>query len=307
MFNGIVFEHPLVLLIIIIFILCHIVCPAKTQALYYPHIAMIKDASTMKTPWQTLLKFTAIMALLLALASPYKSQHIDITPKQGFDIGLLLDASESMFERGFSINNRRLDRFDVVKNVVSDFAKKRVNDNLGVVVFGQFAFIAAPLTYDKAIVSDIVKRLQVGIAGRSTAIYDALGQGVNLLRKSKAKTKILILLTDGQNTSLNASLEDVLHLAQKYGVKVYTIGIGREGEYNQILLHKIAAETKGKAFSARSGEELTEIYAEIDRLEKSEIKSKSFEKRSYYYHYPLALAILALVLFILLRQKGSSV
>lgn len=306
MFNGIVLEYPFVLFIIIIFILCHFLCPAKTQALYYPHIAMIKDAKSLKTPWQTLFKFITIIGLLLALASPYKSKHIDITPKQGFDIGLLLDASESMLERGFDRRNRTLDRFDVVKNVVSDFAKKRLNDNLGVVVFGQFAFIAAPLTFDKPIISDIVKRLRVGIAGRSTAIYDALGQGVNLLRKSKAKTKILILLTDGRNTSFNASLDDVLHLAQKYKVKVYTVGIGREGEYNQILLHKIATETEGKAFSARSGEELTEVYAEIDRLEKSEIKSKSFEKRIYYYHYPLALAILALTLFILFRQKGRS-
>ena len=306
MFNGIVLEHPFVLFIVIIFILCHLFCPAKTRALYYPHISMMKEATSFKTPWQTFFKFIAITGLLLALASPYKSKHIDITPKQGFDIGLLLDASESMLERGFDMSNRRLDRFDVVKNVVSDFAKKRINDNLGVVVFGQFAFIAAPLTFDKAIISDIVKRLRVGIAGRSTAIYDALGQGVNLLRKSKAKTKILILLTDGRNTSFNASLDDVLHLAQKYEVKVYTIGIGREGEYNQILLHKIAAETKGKTFSARSGEELTEIYAEIDRLEKSEIKSKSFEKRIYYYHYPLAIAIFALILFILFRQRGSN-
>jgi len=306
MFDGIIFEYPLVLFILAIFVFCHIFCPAKTRALYYPHIAMMKDASTFKTPWQTLLKFLTIIGLLIALASPYKAKHIDITPKQGFDIGLLLDASESMLERGFDTSNRRLDRFDVVKNVVSDFAKKRINDNLGVVVFGQFAFIAAPLTFDKPIISDIVKRLRVGIAGRSTAIYDALGQGVNLLRKSKAKTKILILLTDGRNTSFNATLDDVLHLAQKYEVKVYTIGIGREGEYNQILLHKIASETKGKMFSARSGEELTEIYAEIDRLEKSEIKSKSFEKRIYYYHYPLVLALLSLIFFMLLRQKGGA-
>ena len=306
MFNGVTFEHPYVLFIIAIFIFCHFLCPAKSQALYYPHIAMMKDASTFKTPWQTLFKFLAITALLFALASPYKSKHIDITPKQGFDIGLLLDSSESMLERGFDATNRRLDRFDVVKNVVSDFAKKRINDNLGVVVFGQFAFIAAPMTYDKAIISDIVKRLRVGIAGRSTAIYDALGQGVNLLRKSKAKTKILILLTDGRNTSFNAKLDDVLHLAQKYEVKVYTIGIGREGEYNQILLHKIASETKGKMFAAHSGEELTEIYAEIDRLEKSEIKSKNFEKRIYYYHYPLVIALLSLIFFMILRQRGGA-
>jgi Ca-activated chloride channel family protein len=306
MLNEIVFEQAYLLYFLALFILCHFFCPIKARALYYPHMSLMQDASTFKTPLLTLLKFIAVTALLTALAAPYKPKHIDITPKQGFDIALLLDASESMYERGFDLNNRRLDRFDVVKNVVSDFAQKRINDNLGVVVFGQFAFIAAPLTFDKAIISDIVKRLRVGVAGRMTAIYDALGQGVNLLRKSKAKTKIIILLTDGRNTSFNASLDDVLALAKKYEVKVYTIGIGREGEYHQILLQKIANETNGKMFSARSGRELTAVYDEIDRLEKSEIKSKSFEKRIYYYHYPLALAIVATLLYILLRHRGGA-
>ena len=304
--NEILFEHGYVLYFLIIFFLCHFFCPIRARALYYPHVALMQEASIFRTPFQTLLKFTAVIALFIALAAPYKPKHIDITPKQGFDIALLLDASESMYERGFDLNNRQLDRFDVVKNVVSDFAKKRISDNLGVVVFGQFAFIAAPLTFDKAIISDIVSRLRVGIAGRMTAIYDALGQGVNLLRKSKAKTKIIILLTDGQNTSFNASLDDVLALAKKYEVKVYTIGIGREGEYHQILLQKIAAQTKGKMFSARSGDELTEVYNEIDRLEKSEIKSKSFEKRIYYYHIPLSITIVAILFYLLLRHRGGA-
>ena len=305
MFSDIVLGYPWVFVLGVLFILCHFWCPAKAKALYYPHISMMKEASTFKTPLLSLLKLITVLALLIALSSPYKSKQIDITPKQGYDIALLLDASESMLQQGFDKNSRQLDRFTVVKNVVSDFITQRINDNLGVVVFGQFAFIAAPLTFDKHILSDIVKRLSVGVAGRSTAIFDALGQGVNLLRKSQAKTKIIILLTDGQNTSFNASLEDVLHLAQKYEVKIYAIGIGREGEFNRGLLHKIASETKGKMFSAQSGDELNEIYQEIDRLEKSEIKSKSFEKRIYYYHYPLALALLGLVIFLLLRHQRS--
>lgn len=305
MLDNINFENLYIFLLILPFLACHVFCPIKTRAIFYAHLNLVKESSRFKTPVQSTLKLITLLGLLTALASPYKAKHIDITPKQGFDIALLLDASESMLERGFDRQDRRLNRFDVVKNVVSDFAKNRINDNLGVVVFGQFAFIAAPLTFDKNIISDIVKRLDVGIAGRSTAIFDAVGQGVNLLRKSKAKTKLMILLTDGQNTSLNASLEDVLHLAQKYEVKIYTIGIGREGEYNKNLLHKIASETQGKSFNARSGRELLAIYKEIDRLEKSEIKSKSFEKRTYYYHYPLALALLSLFAFLLLRhQKG---
>ncbi len=298
-------EHAFVLLFIGLFIFCHFACRIRVKSLFYAHLKIFSESAAYKSSLLTFLKFTAIVTLFIAMAAPYTSRHIDITPKQGYDIALMLDASESMLQRGFDTTQYRLDRFDVVKNVVSDFIKTRTNDNLGVVVFGAFAFIAAPLTYDKAILSDIVKRLRVGIAGRSTAIYDALGQGINLLRKSEAKSKIAILLTDGHNTAFNVALEDVLALAKKYEIRVYTIGIGHEQEFNQILLNKIASDTGGKMFKAQSGEQLTQVYREIDRLEKSQIKSKSFEERTYYYHYPLLLSVLSLLLFVVLRhQKG---
>lgn len=303
MMNGMSLEYPYALLIILVFIFCHFICPLRSRAIYFAHTDRIRSEGAVSATLLQFLKWLAIVSLLLALAAPYRAKHIDITPKQGYDIALLLDASLSMRERGFSENNLMLDRFDSVKAIVSDFIRSRKNDNLGLVVFGSFAFIAAPLTYDKRILSDIVSRLQIGMAGRATAIFDALGQGVKLLKNSHAKSKIAILITDGENTTQNVSLDAVLKLAQKYQVKIYTIGIGREGEFNAGLLNKIAQESGAKMFKAHSKEQLSKIYKEIDRLEKSEIKSKHFEKRSYYYHLPLTVALISLLLFLVLRQQ----
>lgn len=298
---GFSFEYGFAFGALGIFLLCQLVCPMRVKALYFANMHIFKSVSTFQSPLLTLLKWGALISFVIALASPYKSRHIDVTPKEGYDIAVVLDASLSMRERGFSKQDRMLNRFDVVKNIVSDFIKTRKNDNLGLVVFGEFAFIAAPLTYDKVILSDIVKRFEIGMAGKSTAIYDALGQGVKLLKNSSAKSKIAILLTDGKNTTLNVGLDEVLKLAKKYEIKVYTIGIGYDREFNEMLLNKIASDTGGAMFKAHSGEELQSIYKEIDRLEKSEIKSQTFENRTYYYHYPLGLSLALLFLYLIFR------
>lgn len=288
-----------------LFAFCSWRCPMRLRTLYFAHLE--RFGAFGHTAWSTWLKWTAIIMLVIALAAPYSARHIDITPKEGFDIALLLDASLSMREQGFERANMALSRFDVVKTIVADFVKKRDNDNLGLVVFGEFAFIASPLTYDKKILSDIVNRLQIGMAGKATAIYDALGQGVKLLKNSQAKTKIAILLTDGQNTAFNVGLDDVLKMAKKYDIRIYTVGIGYEGEFNQVLLNNIASQTGGRMYKAHSGEELSSVYTHIDTLEKSQIKSQSFEKRTYYYHLPLTLAIASLLGFLWVRFYRSGV
>lgn len=299
------FEHIYVLGFILIFIACHFICPIRSQSFYFAHLKVFSEAKQAPTSLQTFLKFTAIGMLFVAMASPFTSKHIDITPKKGYDIALLLDGSLSMRAQGFSTKDFRLTRFDAVKNIVGDFIKQRTNDNLGVVMFGEYAFIAAPLTYDKTILKDIVSRLQIGMAGKNTAIYDALGQGINLLKKSKSKEKIAILLTDGRNTAFNVNLEDVLSLAKKYKVKIYTIGIGQPQDIDQNLLGTIASKTGAKMFTATNSDTLKNIYKEINSLEKSEIKSKQFESKKYYFQYPLALSFISILLFLILRQaKG---
>jgi Ca-activated chloride channel family protein len=146
------------------------------------------------------------------------------------------------------------------------------------------------------------------MAGKYTALYESLAQGVNLLKTSKSKTKIAILLTDGFSTQGvdKIPLEVALDMAKKEGVKVYPIGIGMPNEYNQKVLVKIAEETGGVAFGASSATQLKEIYKKIDTLEKSEIKNESFTYMKYYYIYPLFLGFISLMLYIYLRNKRGA-
>ncbi|KIM11596.1 MAG: hypothetical protein KU37_05205 [Sulfuricurvum sp. PC08-66] len=300
------FEYPYVVLFAIVFVVCHRLCPMRSVAILYAHVPLLRDASRFATPWQTVLKFIAIGALFVALASPYTSRFIDVTPKEGYDIALLLDGSLSMQARGFAQEDYRLTRFDAVKNIVTDFIAKRTQDNLGVVMFGEFAFIASPLTFDKKVLTDVVNRLEIGMAGKNTAIFDALGQGVRLLSKSEAKSKIAILLTDGRNTAYNVELDDVLHLAQKHAVKIYTIGIGMPHEIDTPLLQKIASDTNASMFTAVHSGQLEAIYDQIDTLEKSQIKSKTYEEKRYLYRYALMVSIGALMVFLLLRHHRGA-
>ena len=241
--------------------------------------------------------------------SPVKDEPYELAPKKGHEIALILDASQSMSERGFDMNDPAASRFDVVKKIVRDFIKTRKNDNIGLVVFGAYSFIASPLTYDKHILSRIVSQLQVGMAGKYTALYEALAQGVNLLKMTKAKSKVAILLTDGYSTPQvdKIPLDVAIDLAKKEGVKVYPIGIGSGvQDYNRAVLMKIAKETGGVAFGASNAQELQAVYKQINKLEKSEIKNETFTYLKYYYFYPLFIGLISLMLYIYLRNKRGS-
>ncbi len=246
--------------------------------------------------------------LVLAIMSPVRDMVYETTPKKGHEIVLVLDTSESMKQRGFDPKNPALTRFDVVKEIVSEFLEKRKEDNIAMVVFGAFSFIASPLTYDTKILKEILSRLQIGIAGRYTALYTALAQGVNLLKMSKAKSKVIILLTDGYSTPQvdKIPFNVVLDMIKKEHIKVYPIGIGTNGEYNKKVLMQIAKASGGVAFGARSAEELEAIYKKIDAMEKTEIKSEKYTYKKYYYHIPLFIGFLSLMLYLfLLNRRGS--
>ncbi len=242
--------------------------------------------------------------LVLTLMSPVKDMELEVKPKMGRDIALVLDTSNSMTARGFDTTNVMASRFVAVQNIVNDFIKNRENDNMGIVVFGAFSFIASPLTYDQNILKRVVSQLYIGMAGKFTALYEALGQSVNLLKASEAKSKIAILLTDGHNTSdSKISLQTAIDLAKKEGIKVYAIGIGSAREYNGAILEKIAKETGGMAFGAVNISQLEEVYKHIDSLEKSEIKTDSYTYKTYYYYMPLFIAFISLLLYIFIRNK----
>ena len=305
MFDGLYFEFPKLAFVIFFYIACETLCKMRLPSLYFPHSAQFIHNSIARSKLLFFLKWIGIVMLVLALMSPVKDEPYELKPKEGYEIALILDASESMAQRGFDMQNPGASRFDIVKEVVRDFIQKRPNDNLGLVVFGQFSFVASPLTYDKKILTSLLMQLHETIAGRYTALYEGLAQGIRLLKNSKAKTKIAILLTDGFSTQGidKIPLDVAIDMAKKEGVKVYPIGIGGDGEYNRAVLAKIAKETGGVAFGATSGSDLKEIYEKINKLEKSEIKSETFSYKKYYYFYPLFVGFLSLMLYIYLRNK----
>jgi len=277
-------------------------------SLYFPHTTTFMHNTASASKLLSLLKWGAIVMLIVALMSPVKDEPYELKPKHGHEIALILDASGSMNERGFDPSNLGASKFDVVKSVVKDFIKKRKNDNLGLVVFGEYSFIASPLTYDRNILSRIVSQLQVGMAGQRTALYEALAQGVNLLKMSKSKSKVAILLTDGYSTAGvdKIPLDVALDMAKKEGVKVYPIGIGSPNGYDRAVLMKIAKETGGVAFGASNATQLQEIYKKINSLEKVEIKNKTFSYLHYFYFYPLFIGLILLLLYVYLRNRRGA-
>jgi len=305
MFEGIYFEFPKLLFLIFFFIACHTLCPMKLPSFYFPHAAKFSKEVLHSSKLLFFLKWLAIVMMILSLMSPVKEEPYELDPKEGYEIALIIDASQSMEARGFDPLDPTRNRFEAVKTIVGDFIEKRKNDNMGLVVFGEFSFIASPLTYDSAILQKILSRLSIGIAGKSTALYESLAQGVSLLQTSESKSKIAILLTDGYSTKERDTipLDVAIDMAKKEGVKVYPIGIGLPHEYNARVLERIAKETGGVAFSAQNGGKLQEVYAQIDRLERSQIKNESFSYLKYYYTYPLFLGLLSLMLYVYLRNK----
>ncbi|NOQ29553.1 MAG: VWA domain-containing protein [Helicobacteraceae bacterium] len=304
MFDGIYLEYPEVLSILILFAICAKFCKQKNSAIYFPHSLNSPKSELVSMKFLSLLKWLGLVLVVFALSSPVKDENITVKPTDGIDIALILDASQSMSARGFDRANTGADRFMVVKNIVKEFINERVNDNLGLVVFGQYSFIASPLTYDKKILDRIVSQLNIGMAGKYTALYESLAQGANLLSESKAKSKIAILLTDGHDSGTSKiDLDTAMALLKKNNIKVYVIGIGEAHEYNGALLNRIATESGGVAFGATSSRQLLQIYKKIDELEKSKIQRNEFTFKNYFYHLPLFFGLFFLLIYVFVRNK----
>ncbi|WP_309496994.1 VWA domain-containing protein [Sulfurovum sp.] len=297
------FEYPLLLTLILIFIVCAKFCKERSRAIYFPHVQTLMVSSASSSSLLSLLKWVGITAAIIALASPVITKSYTNSKKEGRDIVLIIDASDSMRQRGFDPSDMMRNKFDVVKEVVGDFIETRENDRIGMVTFADIAFIASPLTFEKKFLTDITKMQQMGMAGKRTAINDAVVQSYNLLTKSKAKSKIAILLTDGIDNMSKIPFAEVKSLIEKRDIKLYAIGIGDERDYNGVYLKSLADAGKGLAFGARDAETLNRVYEEIDKLEATKIDNKKIVQHTYLYIYPLFLAILSLLLFMYVRNS----
>lgn len=303
MFNGIYFEYPEAAIVLLIFGVCFIFCKMRLPSFYFPHTSQFAKDITSQSRFLYALKWLAVIFLTIALMSPVKEYPFMVKPRQGIDIALILDTSGSMNTMGFDPYHPNYTRFDVVKQIVKKFIKHRFNDNIGIVVFGTYSFIASPLTYDKNILLGIVSRLHVAMAGPYTALYDSLAQGVNLLKNSKAKTKIAILMTDGYNTQnvTRIPLHVALKMAKQYHIKIYTIGIG--DNFDKALLQHIASATHAEMFSATNASKLRAIYQKLNQLKKSGIRSQNYVYKKYYFAYPLFAGLFFLFIYILVINK----
>ena len=292
------FEYPFVFLLLILFFVCEKWCKPKGVSFYFPNMAMLQQVAKKGQVFLKLLKILTVVALVTALASPVTEDDVVVKNDKGYEISLILDASGSMKMPG-------LDKFAIVKEIVNDFIDKRKHDKLALSIFADFAYVAVPLTYDKISIKRLLKRVDVGIAGRQrTALNEALFLSSNLFKSSTSKEKIAILLTDGVDNANSIPMNVAINTAKKYGIKVYTIGVGVEGQdFDPRPLRQIAKETGGRYFKGDSVEKLMAIYETIDKLEKSEIKAEKYVKKTYYFQYVLALALLFYLSYFIVANK----
>ncbi len=286
------FEYPFAFALLPILLWCLFTCKEKIALKYFVHLHLFSPQKPwLKTEW--LLKILALTALVAALASPVAFERAVPDRRHGIDMVLSLDGSGSMGASGYDAKSRQ-SRFEVLKEMAKAFIVKRPNDNIGVVFFGDYAFIASPVTYEKEMVAEMIDYLGEGMAGQNTAIGEGIAMGVRALEHSKAKSKLIILLSDGEHNSGRIAPKEAVALAKEYKIKIYTVGIGDEKSYDAPLLKTIAAQSGGTFFPAVNKEALGEVYAKINTLERSDIRSREYLVKSYFAYIPLLIALAAL-------------
>ena len=266
--------------------------------------------------WIVLLAW--FLLILSAMRPQWLGELVEI-PVTGRELMLAVDLSGSMEQQDFVLGGRRIDRLTATKQVAGDFIKRRVGDRIGLILFGEQAYLQAPLTFDRETVSTLLSEAVIGLAGKATAIGDAIGLAVKRLRERDESQRVLVLLTDGANTAGVVEPLSAAELARREGLKIYTIGIGAtellerslfgtrkvnpSADLDEAALKEIARLTNGAYFRARNLDELWEIYAMIDELEPIEQDPKKFRPKRSLYFWPLGAALL-LAALLGLMQRG---
>jgi Ca-activated chloride channel family protein len=300
--NYFSFEYPWYILLLLPIIYCLYKCKEYPKSIYFVHLQFMRVKKNIKQ-LEWIIKIFIFIFLVVALASPILIDKSNQLNRNGKDIVLAIDASGSMNSSGFSSEDDLAgkSRFEITKHIAKDFIKKRQNDNVGIVLFGDFAFIASPITYEKQIVADMLELLTQGMAGQNTATGEAIYMSVRAFKHSRAKSKVIILLSDGEHNSGSISPKDAVVLAKEQGVNIYTIAIGKKGEADAALLTEIARQSGGHFYYASNASELKKVYENIDTLEDSKIKSREYLLKDYYYEVFLLLATV-LLLYLVYRD-----
>ena len=264
-----------------------------------------------------LLRLILMSLVVCILARPQSRHSWSNTDVEGIDIMLAVDVSTSMLAQDFKPN-----RVEALKEIAQRFIEKRPNDNMGLTMFAGEAYTQCPLTTDHTVLMNLYNSVDCNMAARGiiddgTAIGDGIMNAILRLKESQAKSKVIILLTDGVNNSGNISPQTAAEIAKKYGIRIYTIGIGRNGmapyplptggtamlpvEIDKQTMTKISTETGGQYFRAQKNSELDAIYQDIDKMERTKFNVKQFSRRGELYQPFAIAAFVVLLLEILLR------
>lgn len=259
----------------------------------------------------------AWLLLLLAAAQPVWTGATLTLPVHARDVLLVIDISGSMSEKDVDFADPTLSRLQAVQQVAGQFIERREGDRVGLVLFGTRAYVYSPLSLDRATVAALLAEADVGLAGEATAIGDAVTLGVRHLRRAAAGERVMILLTDGENTAGSVPPLTAAALAAREGVRVHTIGFGSERASTEAIevlglhvsrveeepLRRIARETGGQYFRARNRGELERVYGVLDGIEPAPVETRSFRPERALFHWPLAAAV-ALFAFVALRRRA---
>jgi Ca-activated chloride channel family protein len=289
----------------------------NTQELHFSYIERLQAAfqhhsndNNPSNKWYQILLALMWLCLVLALMQPQFVDKFTSAKNKGYDLMLAVDLSGSMKALDFSTDTQRIDRLDVTKKVVTEFVNQRQGDRIGLILFGQQAYLQVPLTLDTLAVNQMLNNSVVGMAGDSTAIGDALGLAVRNLRDRPKDSRVIILLTDGEDNASSIPPLQAADLAKEYGIRIYAIGVGSDGAVpfpdnngnivmaqlgmDEDLLKEISAKTGGSYFRATDTKSLEEIYQRINTMEKTEAQSREYLIREPLYRYPLGAALLLL-------------
>ena len=264
-----------------------------------------------------ILRLIALILLIVVLARPQATDSWQNSEIEGVDIVLAMDVSTSMLAEDLVPN-----RLEAAKEVAAEFINGRPNDNIGITLFAGESFTQCPLTVDHAVLLNLIKSIKCGMIEDGTAVGMGIANAVTRLKDSKAKSKVVILLTDGTNNRGDISPLTAAEIAKSFGVRVYTIGVGTNGmapypypvggtvqyinlpvEIDEKTLTDIATTTDANYFRATSNSNLKEVYKEIDKLEKTKLNVKQFSKRQEEYRIFALIALICLLLEIILRNS----
>jgi Ca-activated chloride channel family protein len=283
-----------------------------STALHLPHLGLALPNQADVSPVPRLRRALALLAwalLALAAARPQFLGAPEDVPRSGRDLLLAVDTSGSMSTEDMQLGGAPATRFAAIQAIAADFIHRRQGDRVGLILFGTRAYLLVPLTFDLKTVGKQLADATIGLAGRETAIGDAVGLAVKRLRTRPQPQRVLVLLTDGVNTSGELDPGQAIDLAAANGVRVYTIGIGADAlrvdslfgsrvvnpsaDLDEKMLTRMADKTGGRYFRARDSAELADIYREIDKLEPAADTKQSLRPIDELYWLPLAAALVA--------------